>query len=254
MKRPKLYIFSGLPAAGKSTLAKELVMHTNAVFVRIDTIEQGLRDLCNLEWLEGEGYRLSYKIAADNLRQGNDVVADSVNPWELTRMEWNEVATSLGVDYVNIEVICSDQKEHKERVENRQVEIANLRLPSWEDVLNRDYHSWTMPRVQIDTAEKSISESFRELLLAIYNIQVKEIKTHEFDNAQKFYFKCGYTQNIQSEDKVVAAYLEKEIVGVSRIALENEVLVLRGMQVDRELLRRGIGILMLRELDLGKLR
>jgi len=44
MKNSKsiLYIFSGLPGTGKSTLAKIIARKLNAVYIRIDTIEQGL--------------------------------------------------------------------------------------------------------------------------------------------------------------------------------------------------------------------
>ncbi len=61
-----LYIFSGLPGSGKSTLSKWLSAHLGAVYLRIDTIEQALRDLCAFD-VQGEGYRLAYRIARDNL-------------------------------------------------------------------------------------------------------------------------------------------------------------------------------------------
>lgn len=162
-RHPTLYIFSGLPASGKSTLARELAKKLGATFVRIDTVEQGLRDLCNYK-VEGEGYRLSYRIAKDNLETGNDVIADSVNPWELTRKEWNEVATSAEANFVNIEVVCSDEEEHRNRVENRKVGIKTLKLPTWEEVKNRDYHKWTEPRILIDTAGEAIEESLKRLI------------------------------------------------------------------------------------------
>jgi predicted kinase len=41
---PTLYIFSGLPGSGKSSLAKLLACERHAVYLRIDTIEQGLRE------------------------------------------------------------------------------------------------------------------------------------------------------------------------------------------------------------------
>jgi len=97
-----------------------------------------VRDLCNYK-VEGEGYGLSYRVAKDNLELGRDVIADSVNPWKLTRSEWNEVAPSVGARYVNIEVCCSDQAEHRKQVESRRVGIETLKLPTWENVINRDY-------------------------------------------------------------------------------------------------------------------
>lgn len=84
MNKAILFIFSGLPAVGKSTFAKSVVKHFGVAYLRIDTIEQGLKDLCRIN-VEGKGYRLTYRIAADNLQLGNNVVADCCNPIELTR-------------------------------------------------------------------------------------------------------------------------------------------------------------------------
>ena len=81
---PTLYIFAGLPGSGKTTLSRQLARRFGAAYLRIDTIEQALRDLCGVA-VTGEGYRLSYRVAADNLQLGVSVVADSCNPIELTR-------------------------------------------------------------------------------------------------------------------------------------------------------------------------
>jgi len=43
-----LIIFAGLPGSGKSTLAAKLASRLAAAYLRIDTIEQGLRDVCGL--------------------------------------------------------------------------------------------------------------------------------------------------------------------------------------------------------------
>ena len=41
---PTLIIFSGLSATGKTTLASELARQMGAVYLRIDSIEQAIRD------------------------------------------------------------------------------------------------------------------------------------------------------------------------------------------------------------------
>lgn len=163
-KVPTLFIFSGLPGVGKSSLAKVLSKETGSTYLRIDTIEQGLKDILGLGEIEGQGYMLSHLIAQDNLEAGNDVIADSVNPWELTRRKWKEVAVSVGANHKNVEIICSNESEHKARVEGRVSEVNNLIPPTWEEVLNRDYHPWVEERVVVDTAGRSLAESFRELV------------------------------------------------------------------------------------------
>lgn len=163
MKKPTLYIFAGLPASGKSTLAKMLAKELQAAYFRIDTVEQGIRDLCNYE-VYGEGYSLTYRIIRDNLNLGISAIADSCNTLELTRDEWNEVATSAGASFVDIEVVCSDKTEHKRRVESRGNEIETLVPPTWQQVLDREYDKWTRDRIVVDTAGISESEAFEILL------------------------------------------------------------------------------------------
>lgn len=163
LKAPILYIFSGLPGRGKSTLSQTIARQLSAVHLRIDTIEQGLRDLCSIE-VEGEGYRLAYRIAFDNLCVGMSVVADSCNPIELTRREWEQVARDARADYVNIEVVCSEPNEHRLRAETRSAEVPGLKLPTWNEIENREYHDWTVERVTVDTAGRSTADSATYLL------------------------------------------------------------------------------------------
>jgi predicted kinase len=161
--KASLYAFSGLPGTGKTALSQRLASRVQAVHLRIDTVEQTLRDLCGIK-VEDEGYRLAYRIAADNLRLGVSVVADSCNPIELTRNAWEIVARDTQARCVNIEVICSDAVEHQRRVETRKSTVAGLVLPTWKDVTCREYHPWMKERMVVDTARKKESECFEELL------------------------------------------------------------------------------------------
>ncbi len=165
----KLLVFSGLPASGKTTLARRLAQRLRAVYLRIDTMEQALRDLCGVP-VEGEGYRCAYRLAADNLKLGLDVVSDSCNPIDLTRQEWDQVADSCGASSVNIEVVCSDAAEHRRRVESRESDIPQLKLPSWDEVRQREYHDWRSDRIVIDTAGATVESCLQSLIDAILNV------------------------------------------------------------------------------------
>jgi len=159
---PTLYIFSGLPGSGKTSLSQMLAQRVNAVYLRIDTIEHALVELCAID-VQGEGYGLAYRVAADNLCMGMSVVADSCNPIELTRRMWEQVAVSTKAAYVNIQILCSDSREHRLRVETRMPTLPGLKLPTWIEVENREYHEWTVDRIIIDTANKTEAECLEEL-------------------------------------------------------------------------------------------
>lgn len=160
---PFLYIFSGLPGSGKTSLAQRAARHLRCAYLRIDTVEQGLRELLSAK-VEEEGYRLAYRMASDNLRVGCSVIADSCNPLELTRRAWEQVAQEAGARYINIEVVCSDTHEHRRRVDTRASDIPDMKLPSWDEVERRAYEPWTAERILVDTAGKSVEESADELL------------------------------------------------------------------------------------------
>ncbi len=128
-----LIVFGGLPATGKTTIARELATLLGAVYVRIDSIEQALRDSATVSQpVNDEGYRVAYAVAEDNLRLGRTVISDSVNPIQKSRDAWIGVAHRAHARVAEVEIICSDPECHRQRVETRSVDIRGLRLPTWE--------------------------------------------------------------------------------------------------------------------------
>jgi predicted kinase len=163
-----LIVFAGLPGVGKTAIARELARQIGATYLRIDSIEQCLRDsMESAEPMNDSGYRIAYAMAEDNLRLGRTVVADCVNPLGITRDAWNAVAQRARVPLVEVEILCSDIKEHRRRVETRMPDIPGLRPLSWEDVVSREYHAWDRKHIVIDTAGASIGESVRRLGLKL---------------------------------------------------------------------------------------
>jgi predicted kinase len=166
--QPMLIIFGGLPATGKTTIARDLARQLGATYLRIDTIEQALRESATVSQpINDEGYRVAYGIAEDNLRLGRTVIADSVNPIRLSRDAWIGVAHRADARAVEVEVICSDPQLHRQRVETRSVDIRGLSLPTWEKVISREYEPWEREHIVVDTAGRSVGESVEELRRAL---------------------------------------------------------------------------------------
>lgn len=87
-----LIVFSGLPGTGKTTIAHDLAAATGAVYLRIDTIEQAIRNSGALAQDVGRsGYMVANELALSNLRLGHAVVVDCVNPVLDSRTAWSAV-------------------------------------------------------------------------------------------------------------------------------------------------------------------
>lgn len=163
-----LIIIGGLPGVGKTTIARALARQLGAVHVRIDSIEQAIRESgVTAISIDDAGYRVAYAVAEDNLRLGHVVIADCVNPLSITREPWIEVAKRAQVAAVEIEVTCSDRQEHRRRVETRTTDVAGLRLPTWQEVVARDYQPWTRERMVIDTASGSVDDAVASIRAAL---------------------------------------------------------------------------------------
>ena len=147
-------------------MARALAARLGAVHLRIDTIEAGLRGKIAGP-MDDTGYRIAYALAGDNLKLGLTVITDSVNPIPITRDAWRDVARRAGARSLEVELICSDDRLHRQRVEARMTDIDGLRLPTWQDVLDREYHAWPEHDLVVDTAATPASEAVRKILHAL---------------------------------------------------------------------------------------
>jgi predicted kinase len=166
-----LIVLSGLPGSGKTTIAKVLVAKSAACYVRIDEIEHALKQQDPKRDIGPEGYLVAYAIASSNLQLGKSVVVDCVNPVPESRNGWRKVAQGVaGTRIMEVEVICSDPAEHRRRMEARQADIADFRLPDWNEVKTLDYVPWTEPRLVIDTAKRGIADAVAAIETAMTEI------------------------------------------------------------------------------------
>jgi predicted kinase len=163
-----LIVCGGLPGTGKTSIARDLAARAGAVYLRIDTIEQVIRNSPGVsQAINEEGYQVAYAVAKDNLRLGRIVISDSVNPVKESRDAWMEVGCLTSSFFLEVEVVCSDAESHRQRVETRDADIPGLKLPTWEQVLSREYQPWNRDHIVIDTAHKAVSDCVGELRAAI---------------------------------------------------------------------------------------
>ena len=166
-----LVVLSGLPGTGKITIGKLLAAKRSGTYVRVDEIEHALRRATGLSHDIGPaGYIVAFAIAASNLKLGNLVIADSVNPVPESRQGWRDTARGAAVRFVEVEVICSDEREHEHRVVTRTTDIAGFTPPSWSSVKAHNYAPWISPRLVVDTALLSPAAALAEVEAGIDTI------------------------------------------------------------------------------------
>ena len=86
-------------------------------------------------------------------------MTDCCNAIELTRQEWEDGAVNNNCRFVNIEVVCSNKTEHKKRAEQRNAEVANMKLPVWDDIENREYHECTKAASSLTRQERPLNNA-----------------------------------------------------------------------------------------------
>ncbi|MGW9135208.1 AAA family ATPase [Streptomyces sp. NPDC055681] len=152
---PMLIVMSGLPGAGKSSVAEALGRKLAAPVVSVDPIEAAM-------WRAGvagsqptglAAYVVAEAVAAGVLALGQTVIVDAVNAVEAAREQWRSLAERHGVSVVFIEVVCSDSVVHRRRLECRSRDIEGFVEPTWEVVerLREEFAPWADQRLVLDT-------------------------------------------------------------------------------------------------------
>ncbi len=77
-------------------------------------------------------------------------------------------------------------------------------------------------------------------------MKIRKARPDEFEKISSFYVETGYSAVIRREDDFWVAEDSGVLLGVARLCKEEDVLVLRGMQVATGMQRKGIGTALLR--------
>lgn len=159
MQNPALIIFTGLPGAGKSSIAQALSKELNFAVFSKDRLEatlvrSGLAEIGNQK-LGYSGYELLTELAEASLQAGVSVGLDSVCGRSSIRKIWSELASSCGASFIIIECICSDENLHRKRLENRVRGIDGWHELDWAEVerVRSYYEAWEQERLVLDSIQ-----------------------------------------------------------------------------------------------------
>jgi predicted kinase len=137
-----LVVFAGLPGSGKSVLSRGVADAIGATYLRIDSIESAIVATLMPFKDNPVGYVIAERVADDQLAGGRDVVADAVNGVAPARAGWVALAARTGATLRFVEVRCSDEAEHRRRVESRQPEMPGQHVQTWDQVRRRRFEPW----------------------------------------------------------------------------------------------------------------
>ncbi|GLI25977.1 kinase [Agromyces rhizosphaerae] len=172
LRVPRLIAMAGLPGAGKSTIAEVLGGRLGAPVVSVDPIESAiLRAGIAAEQPTGlAAYLVAETIAEGVLASGRTVIVDAVNAVESARLQWRDLAVRCGVQLRVIEVVCSDEELHRDRLVSRTRNLPHLDEVTWRAVEQsvEGYQPWAgpaaaLPRVTLDTVDAlgvNVDEAF----------------------------------------------------------------------------------------------
>ncbi|MGH9033458.1 MAG: AAA family ATPase [Acidimicrobiia bacterium] len=150
-----LVVVSGLPGVGKSKLADALGRELRAAVLSVDPIEAAIWR-CGIPPSFETGvaaYEVVAVLAEHQLRLGLTVIADAVSSLEVARKMWRGAVGRTSAAMAVVEVICSDERTHRERLTGRERDIKGLPEPSWDEVLRRrdEWEPWQEERLVVDS-------------------------------------------------------------------------------------------------------
>ncbi len=162
-----LVVVSGLPGAGKSSLADALGEKLGAAVLSVDPIEAAMWR-CGIPPSFETGvaaYEVVAILAEHQLRLGLAVITDSVSSLEVARNMWRRAASRACSPMRAVEVICSDDDVHRQRLGGRERGIEGFPEPSWDDVLRRrdEWEPWADDHVVVDSI-RGLDENVAEAL------------------------------------------------------------------------------------------
>jgi predicted kinase len=154
----RLVVFSGVPGAGKSTLADAAGRELGIPVFAVDWLLGSLTPFGgrHLDEAWEIGSELLTTLALRQLALGQSAILDYPTEEPAIRVRWQSLAQRAGADFKVIVCVCSDPGMHRARLEGRKRGI-----PGWHDAGDwgnaerrlAEFPPWTGEVLTIDTAQ-----------------------------------------------------------------------------------------------------
>jgi predicted kinase len=151
----RLIVFSGLPGAGKSTLAEAVGRQLHVPVFAVDWLLGSLTPFGGYHLDEGFkiGEELLTTLAFRQFALGQSAILDFPAEDPDTRTRWRSLAHAAGAEFRVIVCECSDRELHRARLERRQRGIPGWHeAGNWANVERRqaEFPPWTGETLAID--------------------------------------------------------------------------------------------------------
>lgn len=153
----KLYIFCGIPFAGKTTLARALEKSFGYTWIDLDEVKFHLFGDIEDSTIDQQGwdrvYQVMYEQIKQSLTQGDTVVQDAGNFTRRERDVARDIADNLGIEAITVFVDTPYNIAKERLMQNR---IANQRF----NVTDADFETTVTEMEAPDIREKHIVYTF----------------------------------------------------------------------------------------------
>ncbi len=164
MMQNTLVIFSGLPGAGKSTLADKLARKLRWPLLRIDDVIGDVPEDPDIAFWDSK-VAILLDLVNTQLELGLDVIVDSVF-MNIDRQHARELARKYGVCFLPIYVFVSDDKIWEQRVTDRANQLNHKDVATWERVLHQREHfrEWESGTALFIDSVNPLEQNFEKVL------------------------------------------------------------------------------------------
>jgi predicted kinase len=165
-----LILIMGVPASGKTTLAKEILKRINAVYLDnnflADAFFASTRKAPSYRRLRQGLYRALYRITEENLLVRNSVLLDVPHVTHMRDPEWRDflvdIARRTSAELAIVRCLCSESTL-RERIQNRGEGRDQWKLHNWAKFMAQEPIDVQvpLPHLDLDTEEDFASNVAR---------------------------------------------------------------------------------------------